>query len=82
MEKYFKSEKELLQGIIDRDGDCIDASWCIMCPFANICVSSAIKSAKLLPKEERVKRAFDKLFNEMIEEELDNGQIDPDEKTT
>lgn len=74
MDQYFKSENELLQGIIDKEGDCIDASWCIMCPFSSACVLSAISKARLLPKEERVKRAFDRLFTEALEEELDGQE--------
>jgi hypothetical protein len=72
MDQFFKTEKELLQGIIDKDGDCIDASWCIMCPFSDACAFKAVRDAKLLPKEERVKRAFDKLFTELVDEELDD----------
>lgn len=71
MKKYFKSEKELLQGIINRQGDCIDASWCMMCPFVDACISRAIIDAKLLSKEERVKRAYDRLFDDLMENELD-----------
>lgn len=76
MEKYFKSEKELLQGIIDKDGDCISAAWCIMCPFSEVCISRAINEARLLPKEERVKRAYDKLFIDALEEEIDDKEND------
>lgn len=73
MNQYFKSEKELLQGIIDKNGDCISAAWCLMCPFSNICISKAVSKARLLPKEERVKRAYEKMFTDMLEEELDDN---------
>lgn len=76
MKKYFKTEKELLQGIIDRKGDCLDSSWCLMCPFAKACIQKAITHAELLPQEERVKRAYDKLFDELMEKELDDGKTD------
>lgn len=72
MEKIFKSQTELLQGIINREGDCISADWCLQCPFAEICVSKAIKEAKLLPKEERVRKAYEMLFDGLMEEELDD----------
>lgn len=76
MDQFFKSEKELLQGIIDKNGECISAAWCIMCPFSDACISRAINEARLLPKEERVKRAYDKLFNEVFEEELNDKEDD------
>ena len=79
MEKYFKTEKALLQGIIDREGDCIDTSWCLQCPFMNECVVKAITDAKLLPKEERVKRAYERLFDDLMENEL--GQDNTNEET-
>ncbi len=81
MEKYFKNEKALLQGIIDKEGDCIDTSWCMMCPFADACVMKAVTDARLLPKEERVKRAYNKLFDELMEKELDEEEKESNEKT-
>ena len=74
MDQYFKTEKQLLEGIIERKGDCVAASWCMMCPFNEACVLNAISKARLLPKEERVKRAVDKLFIEALEEELDDQE--------
>lgn len=74
MDKIFKSETELLQGIINREGDCISAAWCVMCPFSDACVLQAVNKARLLPKEERVRRAYDKLFNELMEKELDDNE--------
>lgn len=69
---YIKSEDELLQGIINKEGDCVDASWCLSCPFADKCVSKAITSARrLLPKEERVRLAYEKLFNKLLEKEIE-----------
>jgi len=73
MDEIFKSENELLQGIIDKDGDCISAAWCVMCPFSDICVLQAISKAYLLPKEERVRKAYDRLFNDLMENELDES---------
>lgn len=69
---YIKSEDELLQSIIDTDGDCIKASQCPRCPFAKECVVQAIEVARLLPKETRVRLAYEKLFNKLMENELDN----------
>lgn len=63
-----------MQGIIDKDGDCISAAWCIMCPFSKACISKAISESRLLPKEERVKRAYDKLFIEVLEQEIDDKE--------
>ena len=70
----FESQIELLQGIIERDGDCIDASWCVMCPFAEQCVLNAVTKARLLPKEERVRRAVDKLFTYELEKQLNDEE--------
>jgi len=67
-----KTEEEVLQAIIDKDGNCIDAGWCLICPFADKCVSKAItKARKLLPRKTRVRLAQDKLFNELVEKELE-----------
>jgi len=74
MEKIFKSEKELLQSIIDKEGDCVSAAWCLQCPFQDLCISKAINKAKLLPKEERVRKAYDKLFDELMDKELDESK--------
>lgn len=72
MNKYFKSENELLQSIIESNGDCINAYWCAACPFSDACISKAITHRRLLSKEERVKRAVDRLFFKLVEEELDD----------
>ena len=69
-----ETQIELLQGIIERDGDCIDASWCVICPFAEKCVLNAVTKARLLPKEERVRRAVDKLFTYELEKQLDDEE--------
>lgn len=66
-----KSEEELLQAIIDKDGDCVNPSLCLACPFANICIDRAITRARLLPKETRVRLAYEKLFNKLMENELE-----------
>jgi hypothetical protein len=76
MDKIFKSERELLQGIINKEGDCISVAWCLMCPFQDACVGRAINEAKLLPKEERVKRAYERLFDQLMENELDDQKED------
>lgn len=72
MDNIFKTEKALLQGIIDKEGDCVSAAWCLMCPFQSECVGKAVREAKLLPKEERVRKAYEKLFDELMENELDD----------
>ena len=74
MENIFKSERHLLQGIIDKDGDCVSAAWCLMCPFSDDCISRAITHARLLPQEERVQRAYNKLFDELMENELEEDR--------
>jgi hypothetical protein len=74
MKGYFKSEEALLQAIIDIDGDCIKADWCIMCPFAEKCIGRAITEARLLPKEDRARLAYEKLFNELMEKELEDRE--------
>lgn len=66
-----KSEDDILQGIIDTDGDCVRAEWCLKCPFANKCVFKAISLARLLPKQTRVRLAYEKLFNKLMEDELE-----------
>lgn len=65
-----ESERQLLENIIKTDGDCINYTWCLACPFATDCVYKAVTHARLLPKEERVRRAFNKLFTEVFEEEI------------
>jgi hypothetical protein len=67
-----KSEDELLQGIIDKQGDCISPTWCGNCPFIDNCLVRAITYGKLLPKEVRVRMAYEKLFNKLMENELGN----------
>ena len=79
MDQFFKTEKELLQGIIDRKGDCISAAWCMMCPFQAACITKAINKAKLLPQEERLKRAAERLFDTLMEEELDDEEKEEEE---
>lgn len=69
-----------MQGIIDKEGDCISAAWCMMCPFQDACITKAINRAKLLPKEERLKRACDRLFDTLMEKELDDEEIERDGK--
>lgn len=66
-----KSEEELLQAIIEKDGDCVHPSLCLICPFANLCVDRAIRRARLLPKETRVRLAYEKLFNKLMDAELE-----------
>lgn len=70
MDLYFNSEEALLQGIIDKDGDCVNLAWCLMCPFSDKCISKAITDSRLLPKDERVRLAYEKLFDKLMEEEL------------
>ena len=70
MEGYFKSEDDLLEAIVAIDGDCINTKWCIMCPFQARCVGRAITEAKLLPKEDRARLAYERLFNKLLEDEL------------
>jgi hypothetical protein len=66
-----KTEHEILQSIIDADGDCINISLCLGCPFAAKCVDKAITRARrLLPKQTRVRLAYERLFNELMENEL------------
>ena len=74
MDQILKSEKQLLESIIEREGDCISAAWCLMCPFQKDCISKAINNARLLEKDERVRRAYNKLFDELMEEELDEKE--------
>lgn len=74
MKKVFKSEKELLEGIIRAEGDCLSADWCLMCPFMDDCVGKAITDAKILPKEERLRKAYDKVFDELMEKELEDDK--------
>jgi len=70
---YIKTEHEILQSIIDTDGNCINASLCLKCPFSSKCIDRAItKARRLLPRETRVRLAYEKLFNELMESEL-NG---------
>ena len=66
-----KTEEELLQIIIDKDGDCVDITLCNLCPFAIKCVNTAIRKARLLPKETRVRLAYEKLFNKLMDKELE-----------
>ena len=66
-----KTEEEVLQTIIDKDGDCIDVTLCNLCPFVTKCVNTAIRKARLLPKETRVRLAYEKLFNKLMESELE-----------
>lgn len=73
MDEYFKKQVELLERIIESEGDCISAAWCIICPFKEDCISKAVTSARLLPKEERVMRAYDTLFTNALEQELDEN---------
>ena len=75
MDKYFKSQKELLENIIAKKGDCISADWCIMCPLSSKCVFNAISTAHLLPKEDRVRLAYEILFDDEVEEELNEEDI-------
>lgn len=70
MEEIFTTEDALMQAIIDVEGDCIKIDWCMMCPFSHKCVSKAISEARLLPKEDRVRLAYDKLFIKVVDEEL------------
>lgn len=69
-----KTEEEVLESIILLDGDCVTAAMCLECPFSNFCVSRAILDGVMLNKEERVNRAYDMLFNEFIEEVLDDSE--------
>lgn len=73
MEEFFKNEDELLQGIISKDGDCVNVAWCLVCPFASECISKAISHARLLPKDQRVRLAYGKLFDKLMENELDDS---------
>ena len=68
---YIKTEHEILQSIIDTDGNCVNASLCLKCPFASKCIDRAItKVRRLLPRKTRVRLAYEKLFNELMENEL------------
>ena len=66
----YPTENELLQYIIDAEGDCIKASWCLVCPFCDNCVFNALRGGKLMSREVRVKLASDRLFNKILECEL------------
>lgn len=71
--EFIKSEDELLQYIINIDGNCVCTSTCRYCPFIDKCITIAItKERKLLPKETRVRLAYEKLFNKLMENELDS----------
>jgi len=74
MKGFFKTEESLLQAIIDVDGDCIKVEWCMNCPFSSKCISRAITEARLLPKEDRVRLAYEKLFTELLERELNDKE--------
>lgn len=74
MKGFFKNEESLLQAIIDVDGDCIKADWCLMCPFSSRCIGRAITEARLLPKEDRARLAYEKLFIELLEQELNDKE--------
>jgi len=68
----YPTENQLLQLIIDVDGNCVNASWCLVCPFCDNCVFNALRGGKLISREVRVKLASDKLFNDILEHELND----------
>jgi hypothetical protein len=70
---FIKTEHEILQNIIDTDGNCLSSTNCKHCPFADKCLGMAItKARRLLPRISRVRLAYERLFNKLMEDELDS----------
>jgi len=80
MDKVFKSHKELMEAIISVDGNCMKTEWCVECPFSHKCILSYIdEKTPILLKEDRVQLAYNKLFTDILEEELneeDNNEAE------
>ena len=75
MDKKSEAEELVLQYIIDNKGDCLLASWCLVCPFQKECIAKSITDKRsLLPKEIRLRKASDRMFNKLIDEELLDGE--------
>lgn len=70
MNYKLEPEKELLEKIVESEGNCVYASWCQNCPFLDECAGNAIRNGKLLSKEVRIHKAYDKLFYDEMEREL------------
>lgn len=77
MNKVFKSHKELMEAIITTGGNCMRTDWCLECPFSHKCILSYIdEKTPILLKEDRVQLAYNKLFTDILEEELENDEGD------
>jgi hypothetical protein len=56
-----QTKEQILDKIIELDGDCLDAKLCKHCPFAPICLPDFLVDRKRPTKSERVQLALDEL---------------------
>lgn len=56
-----KTHEEMLDRIVELDGDCLDAKNCSICPFAALCLPEFLKDRKRPTKSDRVQMALDAL---------------------
>ena len=61
------SEKQILEDILEKEGDCLDWKNCVRCPFKSKCLLNVITQPKsMYTKRERVNLALNKLTNEIL----------------
>lgn len=68
--EYKKEQLDMLQFIINKDGDCFWYNRCANCPLYSACIGNAMSSGSFMIPEKRVQRAYDILFDTSVEQEL------------
>jgi len=64
-------EIQILEKIIDLEGDCLSAGLCIQCPFKHDCLPEFLKTKKYRPSPpERLNLALDKIANTILLDDL------------
>lgn len=72
MEKITTREREVLQEIVDRNGDCLEAARCDDCPFRKKCLPRFLKFR--FSKAHRVEMAITHLARQdLMEEEIEGA---------
>lgn len=75
-----KSDKDILEEIIQTDGQCLDSKRCQKCPFRAICLPEFLNPVP--PSQpQRLKMAIDVITHHfLVDEEIDVEDITKDHK--
>lgn len=71
-----KTHEDILERIVELDGNCLDAKLCSICPFASRCLPDFLKTPRERPtKPERLQMALDVLARNSLLNDDDFPEI-------